>query len=124
MRPPPRAIDCPPLAVIFTFTGLSLVCLLASALWVIAAEAGTGAKDQPRLILPGNRVVRAGQLIDLHWAPTDSVSELEILISLDGGRHYSLCISPRLDPTSCHYLWRVPNLGDTPLSMRIRFNRG
>jgi hypothetical protein len=68
--------------------------------------------------------VRAGQLVDLRWSPADSIAELEILLSVDGGRHYSRCISPRLDPRKCGFVWRVPDLGSATLQMRIRFNRG
>src|SRR5437763_141636 len=84
------------------------------------AHAGTRA---PRLILPGDHAVRSGQLIELKWTPADSISELEILLSLDGGRHYTMCISPSLDPLRCRFVWRVPDV-DAPLRMRIRFNRG
>jgi hypothetical protein len=79
---------------------------------------------EPRLVLPGDRVVHAGQWIDLRWTPADSVSELEILLSLDGGRHYSLCVSPPLDPKRGCFSWHVPAIEGRALKMRIRFNRG
>jgi hypothetical protein len=81
-------------------------------------------KSEPELVMPGNRAVHAGELIELRWTAADAVSELEILLSLDGGRHYTLCISPQLDPRRCAFLWRVPELGRGTLTMRIRFNRG
>lgn len=80
--------------------------------------------EEPRLILPGGHIVRVGQWIDLRWSPADSVAELEILLSVDGGAHYSRCISPQLDPNRSEFLWRVPDLGSETLRMRIRFNRG
>jgi len=79
---------------------------------------------EPRLILPGGCLVRAGEVVDLQWSAADSISELEILLSVDGGRHYVRCISPQLDPSRAHFLWRVPELGSHVLRMRIRFNRG
>ncbi len=103
--------------------------------WAVAAAPGTLARPvtapgestvpagEPRLILPGNHLVRAGEWIALRWAETDSISELEILLSTDGGRHYSACISPQLDPKRCDFVWRVPPLSRGPLWMRIRFNR-
>lgn len=100
---------------------LGLLALPFSAAMAMAMSQPAAA---PSLILPGDRVVRAGQLIALHWAPIDSVSELEILLSVDGGHHYSLCISPQLDPARCDYVWRVPDLGRARLRLRIRFNRG
>jgi hypothetical protein len=81
-------------------------------------------ENEPRLSLPGGCVVRAGEVVDLQWSAADSISELEILLSVDGGRHYVQCISPSLDPGRSHFLWRVPELGSRVLRMRIRFNRG
>jgi hypothetical protein len=78
----------------------------------------------PRLNLPGGCLVHAGEVVDLQWSAADSISELEIMLSLDGGRHYVRCISPELDPHRSHFLWRVPELGSRMLRMRIRFNRG
>src|SRR5262245_28283198 len=100
----------------------SLVCLLA--LGGRGGAAGASPREsEPRLTLPGTRVVRPGQWIDLRWSEADSISELEILLSRDGGRHYVECISPQLDPRRCHYTWRVPEIGKGELRMRIRFNR-
>jgi len=78
---------------------------------------------EPRLIFHGNHLVQAGEWLDLRWAETDSISELEILLSTDGGRHYSVCISPELDPSRCEFLWRVPPLRSGSLCLRIRYNR-
>jgi hypothetical protein len=78
----------------------------------------------PRLILPGAHAVQTGQMVALRWSPADSISELEILLSVDGGRHYSRSISPSLDPKRCEFVWRVPDLGTAKVWLRIRFNRG
>jgi len=101
-----------------------LLGLFALPLWAAMPMAAVRPAAEPRLILPGDRTVRAGELIDLRWARADSVSELEILLSLDGGEHYSVCISPRLDPDRCNYVWRVPEPSGARLRLRIRFNRG
>jgi hypothetical protein len=101
-----------------------LLGLFALPLWAANAVAAPRPESEPRLILPGERTVRAGQLIDLRWSRADAVSELEILLSLDGGRNYSLCISPQLDPDRCDFVWRVPDVASTQLRLRIRFNRG
>lgn len=79
---------------------------------------------EPQLAIPEGRAVRPGQRIDLAWNSTDSVSELEILLSVDGGRHFSACISPRLEPGRRHFLWRVPREMTGDLQLRIRYNRG
>jgi hypothetical protein len=97
------------------------LCLLGLA---GASFAWAGTVAEPSIDLPGDRIVRAGRWIDLQWSAADQVTELEILISTDGGRHYAVCISPRLDPGLHHFLWRVPCATSGPLRMRIRFNRG
>ena len=79
---------------------------------------------EPQLAIPEGRAVRPGQMIDLAWNSTDSVSELEILLSVDGGRHFSTCISPRLEPGGRRFLWRVPGELTGELQLRIRYNRG
>jgi hypothetical protein len=81
-------------------------------------------RSEPRLILPGGHVVQPGQRIVLAWSAADSISELEILLSVDGGRHYSVCVSPQLDPGSRRFVWRVPDVPNASLRLRIRYNRG
>jgi hypothetical protein len=82
------------------------------------------AASAPRLVLPGSHAVHAGQWIDLRWTDADSIAEMEVLLSEDGGRHYEECVTPQLDPHSHHFLWRVPEREGGELRLRIRFNRG
>jgi hypothetical protein len=103
--------------------GFSIGVLLWAAM-VLGPSSAAAREVEPRLILPGGRLVHAGQVVDLSWSAADSISELEILLSVDGGKHYLDCISPRLDPRRSHFVWRVPDLGNRVLRMRIRFNRG
>jgi hypothetical protein len=102
---------------------LLAVCVLAMMAFSGRAGAEENEESEPRLYLPGGHVVRPGQWIDLRWTPADRIAELEILLSVDGGRHYTIWVSPRLDPDRCRYLWQVPALGGAALSIRIRFNR-
>lgn len=118
MRPPStcaaRLLSAPLL-----MAGLALGPLLAHA---GAREEYEQREAEPMLILPGDHVVRPGEWIELRWTRADEISEMEILLSRDGGRSYAVCISPRLDPRRCGFRWRVPEAaGD--LCMRIRFNR-
>ena len=112
MRPLPLAVLAP---------------LCACVLWFASLPARAGEPDGesesgPELILPGDHVVQPGEWIELRWTRADQISELEILLSRDGGRNYSVCISPQLDPGLCRFRWRVPESGGD-LRMRIRFNR-
>jgi len=108
--------------------GWLLCASLLTVAWVPAmARAGEREEyeeheSEPELILPGDHVVRPGEWIELRWSRADEISEMEILLSSDGGRSYTVCISPQLDPRQCGFRWRVPETaGD--LRMRIRFNR-
>lgn len=105
--------------------GILLVCLLPARPGLGRAdEPREGAESRPELILPGDHRVRPGEWIELHWTRADAISELEILLSLDGGRHYAVCISPQLDPERRAFRWQVPATAAGDLRMRIRFNRG
>jgi hypothetical protein len=86
---------------------------------VVAAEP----ESEPRLSIPGGQTIAPGRLVELQWTAADSVRELEILLSRDGGRTYSVCISPELDPRARRFRWRVPDFGTSELRLRIRFNR-
>ena len=103
---------------------------LAALLLVVLCHHGPAWADEreqeegPRLILPGSLAVHPGQEIVLAWTSDDDVSELEILLSLDGGHTYPIWISPRLSPRDRRFVWRVPDSGGGSLRMRIRFNRG
>lgn len=77
---------------------------------------------EPRLVLPGDRPIEPGTPIVLRWTAADSVSELEMLLSTDGGATYRQWISPRLDPATRAFCWTVP-LGHGPLRVRIRYHR-
>jgi hypothetical protein len=81
-----------------------------------AAHASPGA----RLTLPA-RVLHAGEVVELRWESLPAgVEELEILLSLDGGRHYGVRVSPECDPLAGRYLWRVPNLASGTARLRLR----
>jgi len=112
----PRAV--PHLA----FALLTLLCVLAAGR--ASAEPERESASEPRLVLPGGHEVRPGQLVQLTWEGADSVTELEILLSVDGGRHYDIWVSPELDPAQHHFSWRVPDVHGGTLRLRIRYNRG
>ena len=81
-------------------------------------------EDGPRLRLAIDRPVHAGEHLSLHWeGASDDIDELEILLSVDGGRTYTECISPSLDPRTGKYEWTVPRLGGAVAFLRVRFYR-
>jgi hypothetical protein len=47
--------------------------------------------------------------------------EMEIWLSLDGGRTFTMCISPHLGPQSKYFYWTVPNTPTNAAVLDIRF---
>jgi hypothetical protein len=78
----------------------------------------------PHLNFSAGAEVRAGETIEIGWDDVDpSIDELELQLSLDGGRHYALRVSPELDPGDHRYRWRVPGLASGEARLRLRFHR-
>ncbi len=79
------------------------------------------ALEAPRLIDAPVRSVDAGRTVELVWsAPAGVVEELEILLSVDGGRTFPIRVSPSLDPGTTHWRWHVPNLSAADARLRVR----
>lgn len=69
--------------------------------------------------LPGT--LRAGETVVISWdeLPGD-VAEMELLLSLDDGRRFTMRISPELDGRTRSYHWRVPDLAADRARLQIR----
>jgi hypothetical protein len=81
----------------------------------------------PSLPVPiiGSTTVHAGDRVVVQWAPSGpEVEELELLVSIDGGRHFPLRISPELPGGQDRYVWCVPNLGANQACIRLRVRLG
>jgi hypothetical protein len=101
---------------------LSLALLgLALSAWAVAASADLGRIVEPR----EGVALRAGQHARVTWVglPTE-VDELELLLSVDGGRSYPVRLTPRLDPDTGAFLWQVPNLPASEARLRLRVGVG
>ena len=79
----------------------------------------------PALELPADLVLHGGERFEIRWSQSGpAVDELEILLSIDGGRRFALRVSPELDARSGRYLWSVPDLASADARLRVRFDRG
>lgn len=110
---------------------LALLCAGFAAVIALVAPARA---DAPALLAPPRAdvaaptlldqppaEVRAGEVIELRWHDLPAaVEELEILLSVDGGRHFALRVSPELEARERVYRWRVPNLATSDARLRIR----
>jgi hypothetical protein len=46
---------------------------------------------------------------------------MELMLSLDGGKTFSTCITPVIAPTTKYYDWTVPNTPTNAAVLDIRF---
>ncbi len=81
-----------------------------------------GTRRTPLERLP--RELRAGEVVEIRWeSPPADVEEMELLLSIDDGRHFTLRISPEIDPGTRRFRWRVPNLGTETARIAMRVGR-
>lgn len=93
---------------------------LLAALLLPGAAFASDASDV-RLVDFPHGVVHAGDVVELTWSqPPRDIGELEILLSVDGGRHFALRVSPELDARDGHWRWRVPDLNAGSACLRLR----
>jgi hypothetical protein len=92
------------------------------------ALAASGGRYSATLISPtAGQVLHPGQRVRIQWKdtlphlPYLTGCEMEIFLSLDGGRTFPMCITPILDPKSTHFDWTVPNMPSNTAVLDIRF---
>ena len=103
----------------------SLLALAMTGLAMVALASLAAAKSSPiptpRLLASGS--VHAGQVVEIRWDPLPpGVPEMELLLSVDGGRHYPIRITPGMSGLETRYLWKVPNLTVRSARIRLRAN--
>ena len=108
-----------------------MVALFAVALSAIpqlvnTSSAASGAYSA-RLISPAARqVLYPGQVIRVEWRsvlPNINLGacEMEVWLSLDGGRTFTTLISPWMDPKAQYFYWTVPNMPTNAAVLDVRF---
>jgi hypothetical protein len=99
--------------------------LLGLTLVVAAVGSMPATADVGRIVSPaGGGVLVAGSAVEIRWQglATD-IDEMEILLSVDGGRKSRLRLSPQLAPGLDRYVWVVPNLPTHHATLRLRVGR-
>ena len=105
-------------------TIFALALSVAPQLVSISSAAGT---YSARLISPRlGQVLYPGQQIKVEWQATLPKTdaggcEMELWLSLDGGRTFTACLTPHIDPHSKSFDWIVPNLPSNAAVLDIRF---
>lgn len=96
--------------------------LLVACLWLAALPAlGEGAK----FIQPvAGSTLRAGDEVTVRWSGAPKAREMELLLSVDGGRHFSVRLTRELPGDATSYLWRVPRLPSAGARLALRAEVG
>jgi hypothetical protein len=91
-----------------------------------AAAVGSAGENPVSFTRPSaGALLRAGETVEIRWSGVPAgAEEIELLLSLDGGRHFSIRLSEELDADEGNFLWRVPNLVSEGASLAIRMGRG
>jgi len=95
--------------------------LTVLALGLIVAQAGASEHGNPLAPLPAR--VHAGDVLTLSWPgmPND-VREFEVLLSLDGGRSFSVRVSAEIEGDRRGMRWHIPNLATSEARLLVRAN--
>ena len=110
-----------------TFTvALFAVALAFAPPFARTSKADTGAYAAKLISPRAGQVLVPGQQVRVEWKtvlPHVDLSwcELELYLSLDGGRSFSFRITPQLDPRATFFYWIVPNMPTNTAVLDIRF---
>jgi len=71
---------------------------------------------------PGQgQVLRGGDVVEVSWSEVPAgADEVELLLSLDGGRRVAVRLTEELSSGDRSYLWRVPNLSGRRAALVLR----
>ena len=106
---------------------LLMVTMFLLAFALVSTEANADSGYSARLISPtAGQVLYPGQKVRVEWRavlPPMNLAgcEMEVWLSLDGGRTFQSCITPILDPKAQFFYWTVPNIPTNAAVLDIRF---
>ncbi len=107
----------------FSRHNLDRLCLgLAGSLALTAA-----ALANDRFDAPVGDVVAAGTSVEVRWSVSSDgreATELELILSLDGGLTFPIRVSPEMSPRSTGFRWIVPSLPSAHARLAVRSGSG
>ena len=109
------------------FVAIIFAVALSFAPQFVNTSSAASDKYSAQLISPtAGQILYPGQHVRVEWKAVlphlDLTGcEMEVWLSLDGGRTFSSCITPILPPKTDSYLWTVPNLPTNAAVLDIRF---
>ena len=109
-----------------TLFAIMLLCALQLTISTATAASGSGAYSAHLISPTAGQVLYPGQNVRVEWTAVlphiDTTGcEMEVWLSLDGGRTFTTCITPILDPRARFFYWTVPNLSTNAAVLDIRF---
>jgi hypothetical protein len=113
-----------------THKSLSTLLVVAFALapqLLNTSRAASGGYSATLLSPTTGQVLHPGQQVRIHWkdtlpsVPYFTGCEMEVWLSLDGGRTFPMCITPILDPKATGFDWTVPDTPTNAAVLDIRF---
>jgi len=102
------------------------VALIFAPQFVNISSADSG-KYSAQLISPtAGQILYPGQRVRVEWRsilpPVNlGACEMEVWLSLDGGRTFYTLISPWMDPKAQYFYWTVPNMPTNAAVLDVRF---
>ncbi len=104
--------------------GIRIPAAVVAAL--VLAGAARASASAPRLASPPpGAVVRSGDTVTLAVAnPPAGADEWEAFVSVDGGRSFSLRVTPHLPIGELSFPWIVPTVPSPDVRVRVRFGVG
>jgi hypothetical protein len=92
------------------------------------ALAASGGGYSATLISPTiGQILHPGQRVRIQWKDTlpnvryVAWCEMEVWLSVDGGRTFAMCITPILEPKATYFDWTVPNTPSNAAVLDVRF---
>ena len=107
---------------------IAAVVALTCAPQFVRTSNAQGSGYSAQLLSPAaGQVLHPGQVVRVAWKPRLpridlGACEVEVWLSLDGGRTFTSWISPWLDPSGPYFFfWTVPNLPTQAAVLDVRF---
>lgn len=97
---------------------VAALIVLAVAAWTIPSVGAEA--DVPPTPTIGRDEIASGESVVVRWSAIDDVEEMELMLSVDGGRSFPLRVSPELEGRDRRYVWRVPHVGARDARLRLR----
>jgi hypothetical protein len=92
---------------------------------LLAASAEAGARSVVFTAPAPGQILQGGTVVEVSWSGVPAnAEEVELLLSLDGGRRVALRLTEQLSSGDRSYLWRVPNLSAGSAALILRLGIG